>query len=88
MKHIWTISLIGIALCFASATTSRGEPSPDLMNSLFSMRSAALRNSQARTTAGPQKCQTLDHQCHARTRTITAGQGTVSVPEFEHFRCR
>lgn len=88
MKRTLRINPIGVALCFDSATTSRGEPRRDLMNSLSRMRSGPSRIRRTRVTAGRLGPQTLHPRCQARTRTMTAGQGKVSILEFEHSRCR
>lgn len=83
MNRLLTIGLIGFTLYYSSATSSRAEPSPDLMNSLSSMRYAALRKSQAKVPLGRLD---LHSPFHARTRTITAGQATVDIPELKQLR--
>jgi hypothetical protein len=75
--------LLGSALLLASAGASWAGPSPDLMNSALSARFQAAKNSSGASVSNTK------HECArgsvwSHTRTITAGQSTIAIPDLAY----
>ena len=73
---------LGSVLIVVTTAIGRAEPSPDLMNSITAMRLEAQKTSKASSGRA-----NADRDCSkcliwSRTQNITAGQGTVAVPDF------
>lgn len=73
---------LGSALLLATVAGSWAEPSPDLMNSVSAMRLEAAKVVPARPGASPAKTVCAKGVNWSNTRTITAGQSSVAVPDF------
>lgn len=83
MKTTLNGILLGSALLLGPAGVSWAGPSPDLMNSVLSLRLEADKVAQAKPAAPQAKRECADV---LRTRNITAGQSTVAVPEIAYGR--
>ena len=85
MKTTLNGILLGSALLLAQVGVSWAGPSPDLMNSVLSLRLEADKVAQAKPAAqATLKC--AGYTDVLRTRNITAGQSTVAVPEIAYGR--
>lgn len=78
--------LLGSALLLAPVGVSWAGPSPDLMNSVSSLRLEAAKVAQARPAAAQVTLKCAGCADVLRTRNITAGQSTVAVPEIAYGR--
>lgn len=78
--------LLGSALLLAPAGVSWAGPSPDLLNSISSTRLEAAKASEASAIKSNAKRDRAKCSPWSHTRNITAGQGTVAVPEIAYGR--
>jgi hypothetical protein len=72
------------AWVLAAFGTSHAEPSPDLMNSIGRLRQEAQRNSKAEIATVKAASACITYWSWSGTRTITAGQNSVAVPDHSH----
>ena len=86
MKTTLNGILLGSALLLAPAGVSWAGPSPDLMNSVLSVRLEADKVAQAKPAAAQATLKCAGYTDVLRTRNITAGQSTVAVPEIAYGR--
>lgn len=82
MKTKTNSILLGSALLLATVSFSWAEPSPDLMNSVSSMRLQGAKTSESRAIGVKAKPDWGNCLSWSRTRIITAGQNTVAVPDL------
>jgi hypothetical protein len=76
--------VLGTALVLTAAGISRAEPSPDLMNSIHRLRLEAQRNAKADVATSKPASAGVTYWSWSRTRSITAGQSSVAVPDLSH----
>ena len=73
---------LGSVLIVATTGIGRAEPSPDLMNSITTMRLEAQKASKASSSKANTDSDCSKRLIWSRTQNFTAGQGTVAVPDF------
>lgn len=78
--------LLGSALLLAPIGVSWAGPSPDLMNSISSIRLKAAKGPEASAVKSNAKRGCAKYSPWSHTRNITAGQSTVAVPEIAYGR--
>ncbi len=86
MKATLNGILLGSALLLAPFGVSWAGPSPDLMNSISSIRLEAPKASEASAIKSNAKSDCAKRSSWSHTRNITAGQSTVAVPEIAYGR--
>jgi len=73
--------VLGTALVLTAVGTSRAEPSPDLMNSIHWLRMEAQKRAKADAVTSKPASAEVTPWSWSRTRIITAGESSVSVPD-------
>jgi len=74
--------VLGTALALTATGISRAGPSPDLMNSIHWLRMEAQKRAIADAATPKQAFPCTTYWSWSRTRSITAGQSTVSFPDL------
>lgn len=74
--------VLGFTFLLATVAGSWAEPSPDLMNSLSAMRLEAAKDARPEPVLPQAKTGCAKCGNWTTTRTVTAGQSTVAVPDF------
>lgn len=76
--------VVGTALVLTAAGISHAGPRPDLMNSIHRLRLEAQMRAKADIATSQPASAGATCWSWSRTRNITAGQGSVAVPDLSH----